>query len=67
MLQVSYVPCSIPALAFRRMALCNTYIMAGETRDDTGGFEIMRAVINLGGLAIVAGMIVVIVATIVTG
>lgn len=41
--------------------------MAGETRDDTGGFEIMRAVINLGGLTIVAGMIAVIVATIVTG
>jgi hypothetical protein len=41
--------------------------MAGETQEDSGGFEIMRAVINLGGLAIVVGMIVVIVATIVTG
>ena len=41
--------------------------MAGETGDDDGGFEIMRAVINLGGLTIVAGMIVVIVATIVAG
>ena len=41
--------------------------MAEETRDDDGGFEITRAVINLGGLTIVVGMIVVIVATIVTG
>ena len=41
--------------------------MARETRADTGGFEIMRAVINLGGLTIVAGMVALIVATIVTG
>jgi hypothetical protein len=38
-----------------------------ERRDEPGGFEIWRAVINLGGLAIVGGMIVLIVATILTG
>jgi hypothetical protein len=41
--------------------------MARETRDDNGGFEIMRAVINLGGLTIVVGMVALIVATIVAG
>lgn len=45
------------------------YVMNGtmESRNEQSGFEIWRAVINLGGLVIVAGMIVLIVATIVTG
>ena len=38
-----------------------------ERRDEPSGLEIWRALINVGGLAIVAGLAVLIVATIVTG
>jgi hypothetical protein len=38
-----------------------------DARDERSGFEIWRAVINLGGLAIVAGLIVLVVATILYG
>ena len=41
--------------------------MARERRDDPGGFEIWRAVINLAALTIAVAMVVVIVAAIVTG
>jgi hypothetical protein len=47
--------------------LCNTYIMAGKPQGDDGGFEITRAVINIGGLVIAAGMIVLIIAAILAG
>jgi hypothetical protein len=38
-----------------------------KSPDEQDGFEMWRAVINLGGLAIVAGLVVLVVATIVTG
>ncbi len=38
-----------------------------DGRDEPSGFEIWRAVINVGGLVIVVGLFVLIVATIVTG
>jgi hypothetical protein len=38
-----------------------------DRREEPSGFEIWRAVINLGGLVIMAGLVVLIVATIVTG
>lgn len=41
--------------------------MGEETRDNIDTFEVMRALINLGGLTIVIGMVVVIVATIISG
>jgi hypothetical protein len=41
--------------------------MASDRRDDTPTFELWRTVINLGGLVIVGGMIIVIVATIISG
>jgi hypothetical protein len=37
------------------------------TGEDDNRFEFLRATINIGGLVIVAGMIVVIIATIVAG
>jgi hypothetical protein len=52
----------LPFLA-RRYVIGSTM----ETRDERSGFEIWRAVINVGGLAIAAGVIALIVATILTG
>jgi hypothetical protein len=40
--------------------------MPGESRERSG-FEMWRATINLGGLVIVVGLIVLVIATIVTG
>jgi hypothetical protein len=40
--------------------------MTGENRESSG-FEVWRATINLGGLVIVAGLIILIIASIVSG
>ena len=53
------------ALIPSRAALSNGAAMAGEP--DGGGFEIWRAAINLGGLVIVGGLIVVIIASLIIG
>lgn len=50
-----------------RASGCYLIRITMERRDEPSGFEIWRAVINLGGLAIMAGLVVLIVATILTG
>jgi hypothetical protein len=40
-------------------------LMPDETSD--GGFELMRIIVNLGGVVLVGGLVVLIVATIIVG